>query len=316
MNCIKIPVLFGLFLSLFLLNCQSTIAEKSTKEGLKVGDALTYRISTINENRAGAEGQEVTVLMNQEQDYEFIIKELLENGHTRMDFIMKDMMFSASNLLEGVPMGDQIVFDSKVKEKDENPAFGLFQQLVDYPYTMIYDNAGKVLSIKGLETRIDSLYKEVTTPGAQQFMAQMKGTMNEATMKVQLNELTGYSTLGKEIGDSWETLDTVSLIPTTKTHIYRKYTLKERQEGKVTLDVEGTIQVAPNSVVKTAVMKFRYDISGTLEGAIIIDEKNGWVITSTMEQVMSGKMIGSGPGMGGEETLNFYSEMDAKIERL
>jgi len=316
MNDKKISFLFGLFLSLLLMTCQSTVTEKNTNENLKIGDALSYRISIDNENRAGAEGQEVTNVMKQEQDYAFIAKERLDNGATRMDFIMKDIKFSLSNLVEGVPVGEEIVFDTRKKEESENPAFGLLQKLMNYPYTMIYNKNGEILSIKGVEARIDTLFKEVTTPGAQQFMMQMRGFMNEETMKVQLNELMGYVTLGKELGDSWETLDTISLIPTVKTQVYRKYTLNERKDGKVTLGVEGTIQVAPNSIVTLGVMKFRYDIGGTLEGKIILEEKNGWVLTSTMRQLMSGKMIGSGPGLGGEETLNFYARMDAEVERI
>lgn len=316
MNDFKISALFVFFMSLCLVACQSTTVEKTAREGLKKGEALTYQINVNSENRGGKEGQEVTSIMKQEQAYEFIVKEILDNGATQMDFILKDMKMNMSNTVEGDPVGEAVVFDTKIKEESENPTFDLLQKLTDYPYKMIYDANGKILSITGVEARIDTILKEMTTPGAQQFMMQMKAFMNEKAMKIQLNELMGHLTVGKEVGDSWETSDTISLLPTTKSQLAKKYTLKERQDGKVTLGINGTINVDPNSTVTMGLMKFRYDIKGTLEGEMVIEEKNGWVISSTTQQIMSGKMIGSGPNIGGEETVNFYASTDAKIERL
>ena len=192
----------------------------------------------------------------------------------------------------------------------------LLQGLIGHHNTITVAPNGAILSIDGLEEKIDSLFSENTIPGAEQFMMQMKESFNEEAMKVQLGELMNLSTLDKQIGDSWEQIVDIAVIPTLVNKLHKTYTLQDRKDGNAILDITGIVEVDPTGTISFGAQQFQYDVDVTFKGKIIVEEKNGWMVAATIEQIMSGKMTGTGPSMGGEQTTNFYSEMDTNIERF
>lgn len=310
------PHLFLLIaLSICLFACQTSTSKTAIKKDLKIGDTFDYHFKMQNETTIGIDGKDITTLMKEEDKYNFEVRNITKEGNTLVDFTINHIETSTATSLDGVPMGEAVSFNSSVKEENENPTVTFIQELVGHPNEVMYDNQGNILSISGLEERMDTLFKDVTTPGAAQFKAQMQGLFNEEKMKQQLEELSGYTTQEKNIGESWEEKKTVSALSNMKTQVNRTYTLKDRKDGKAFLEVAGTIQVNPDAKVNMGTMSFRYDIQGTLKGEIIIDEKNGWVTSSTIQQIMSGKMTAIGAGFGGEETGNFYAEMNSAAKR-
>jgi len=303
--------------AVFLLgNCQSNSTETTVREGLKIGDVFKYRFHMLNEGKVDMGEQEMNNRMEQKQEMGFTVKEKNQAGDNLVDFVMGHIELNMSNAVDGMPMGPAITFNSSTDEVIENPGFMLLKGLIDYPSTIVVNPNGKILSIEGLEEKIDSLFSENTIPGAQQFMEQMKHSFNEEAMKVQLKELMDLSTLDKKIGDSWEEIVDISIIPTILTKLHKTYTLKDRKAGNAVVEVKGTVKVDPTGTVTMGGTKFQYDIEGKLGGEIIVEEKNGWTISSKIEQITSGKMTGTGPSMGGEQTTSFYSEATSKIERL
>jgi len=302
-------------LSLLLFACQSTSSETAIKKNLEIGDTFDYYFKMKNETTIGLQGKELTTLMKEEDEYSFEVKDILEDGNTLVNFTINYVETSTKNSMDGIPLGEEVSFNSKTKEESENPTVTFLQELVGHPDVVTYDGNGAIISIKGLEERMDTLFGEVTTPGAQQFKAQMKGLFNEEKMKIQLGELSGYATQEKNIGDSWEEKMTIPALANMETQVNRTFTLKERKAGQAFLDLQGTVQVDPDAKVNMGTMSFRYDIKGTLTGEIIIDEKNGWVVSSTIQQIMSGKMTALGAGFGGEETGDFYSAINSEAKR-
>lgn len=301
--------------SLFLYACQTTTSETTAKKNLEIGDSFDYYFKMENETTIGIKEQELTTLLKEEDRYNFEVKDITEEGNTVVDFTINFIETSTSNSMDGVPIGEAVSFNSEATEESENPSVTFLQKIVNQPNKVTYDKQGNILSIKGLEERIDTLFKEVTTPGAQQFRAQMQGLFNEEKMKLQLEELSGYAIQEKNIGDSWEEKKTVSVNSNMNTQVNRTFTLKDRKDGKAFLDLRGTVLVNPDAKLNMGTMSFRYDIKGTLTGEIIVDEKNGWVASSTIQQIMSGKMTALGAGFGGEETGNFYSKINSEAKR-
>lgn len=315
----KISQVFLFIVSIvFLFNsCQSTTKTETTiREGLKIGDVFNYRFHTNNEGKVGLGEKEMIQLMEQKQAFGFVVKEKTQEGNDLIDFVMQQIELNMSNTVDGVPAGPTIAFNSSTDKTPENPGFILLQGLIGHHNTITVAPNGAILSIDGLEEKIDSLFSENTIPGAQQFMQQMKASFNEEAMKVQLGDLMNLSTLDKQIGDSWEQTVDIAVIPTLVNKLHKIYTLRDRKDGNAILDITGTVEIDPTGSVSFGAQQFQYDVDVKFKGEIIVEEKTGWMISSNAEQIMSGKMTGTGPSMGGEQTTNFYSEMNTGIERL
>lgn len=310
---------FLFVLSIFFLfsSCQSTTkTETAIREGVQVGDVFKYRFHIYNEGKVGLGEKKMNQRMEQKQEVGFEIKEKTQADNHLVDFVMQHIEVNMSSTVDGAPVGPAIAFNSSTDETTENPGFLLLQGLIGHPSMITLDSDGVILSIDGLEEKIDSLFSQNTIPGAQQFMTQMKEGFNEEAMKIQLGELMNLKTLDKKIGDSWEQIVDVAVIPTLVSKLHKTYTLKERKDGNAILEITGTVKSDPTGTISLGGLQHQYDIEGTFSGKIIVEEKNGWMVSSNVEQIMSGKMTSTGPSMGGEQTSNFYSEVNSDIERL
>ncbi|MFK7981167.1 MAG: DUF6263 family protein [Saprospiraceae bacterium] len=315
----KISQVFLFIVSTVFLfsNCQSaTKTESAVREGIKIGDVFNYRFHINNAGKVGVGAQEMNQVMEQKQDMGFVVKEKTQAGNDLIDFVMLHIELSMSNTVDGVPAGPAVAFNSSTDKAPENPGFMLLQGLIGHHNTITIAPNGAIISIDGLEEKIDSLFNKNTIPGAEQFMMQMKEGFNEEAMKIQLGELMNLSTLDKQIGDSWEQIVDIAVLPTFVNKLHKTFTLRDRKDGHAILDITGTVEVDPTGTVALGAGQFQYDVDVKFKGKIIVEEKNGWMISSNVEQIMSGKMTGTGPSMGGEQTTNFYSEMNAAIERF
>ena len=166
----KISQVFLLVLSTVFLfnNCQSTAkTETAIRKGVKVGDVFNYRFYTNNVGKIGLGEKEMNQVMEQKQAFGFVIKEKTEDGNDLVDFVMQEIELNMSNTVDGVPAGPTITFNSSTDKTTENPGFMLLQGLIGHHNTITVDPNGAILSIDGLEEKIDSLFSKNTIPGAE-----------------------------------------------------------------------------------------------------------------------------------------------------
>ena len=93
------------------------------------------------------------------------------------------------------------------------------------------------------------------------------------------------------IGDSWTKESYIlDIFPAI---IKSKYTLRNRQNGISTIEVQSTVEPNPDAQAKPmdfGAANLSYEITGTTEGAIQVEESSGWTISGKYTQKMSGVM--------------------------
>ena len=94
------------------------------------------------------------------------------------------------------------------------------------------------------------------------------------------------------------------------------YTLTNRKAGKATILMNGTISPNLNAPgMEMMGMNMKYNLSGTIKGEILVDEKTGWADKTEMIQDLKGDVQMSGELIG---SLNTEMEMSVKslIEKI
>jgi hypothetical protein len=155
---------------------------------------------------------------------------------------------------------------------------------------------GQIKDIQGLDNILSMVMAQSNLPQGPERASIEKmvmGTFGEEGLGKMMQKVTGiFPDALVGIGDTWTKENVLTeILPAI---VKSKYTVKDRQNGIATIGVESTIQPNPNAQAKP-MMNFgsaslSYEVTGTTEGAIQIEETTGWTISGKYTQKMSGTM--------------------------
>lgn len=276
-------------LGAILLTACSASKPLTMNMALEKGANFNYEITNTNNVGMSIMGQDMSIDGRSSQDYNFTVKAIQPTGVTDIDFKIDRITVDAT-----IPMTDAVSYDSD-KGNTDSP-LGSLGGLIGKTMEASLNKNGTVTSIEGADEMLKQVLGKVK--GGAQMATILEGYIGESAFKNTFATLTGFSQ-GKilQVGDSWakeaDTKSGVSLI-TDYT-----YTIRERNGGKVTIDVTGESKSDPNAKpIETQGMKMSYNLSGPVTGVIVVDEKTGWAITSDVQQDLSGKITVGGTPLG------------------
>jgi hypothetical protein len=245
-----------------------------------------------------------------------VVKEIRDDGTTVLQ-----VTFDSLRLKQKGPMGsvDYDSSNSPPVESLDGMVKGL-STLVGKSFTVDLTPKGKATKVEGADELVALLKEsiEIPIPMLQPVVEeQLKRQFGNEAMREMMEQMVGIYPDGPVgPGDSWNRKATVSR--GISAIINDTWTLKSRQNGVAVLDLQSTVQPDPDApALDMGVAKIKYELSGTRNGSVELDEATGWVVRSTIHQSLSGELKVEG-GMGGEEgmAIPLTIEGTARVEPL
>ncbi len=230
--------------------------------------------------------------------YTFAVTDVDDKGTATID-----VTFGPVSMKVDTGMGT-FEYDSE-DAPDEIPASAQnMAALVGKSFTMKLATDGETLEVTGVDELLDELLELIDLPEGpikQRMTEDVKKQFGEAGLKESMGNMIGiFPDEPVGIGDSWARIVTITagfpiIVETT-------YTLAGRDDGVATIEIEATMKPNPDAEpISMGPMTMRYELEGTQEGTLKIDEATGWYVEGTMDQDLKGQLVMSGiPGQEGE----------------
>ncbi|MCX5638754.1 MAG: DUF6263 family protein [Planctomycetota bacterium] len=176
--------------------------------------------------------------------------------------------------------------------------------LVRYTYTWVK------LGLKGPmgEAVYDSSQKDALVPPMAQSFAGLvgEGFSVKLTRQGKVEQVRDLDKIYPDrpvgVGDSWN--KTIVLSVGFPMIMENKWTLKEHKDGVATIELDSTIKPDPNAKpMEMGQMKMSYELSGRQQGLIRMRESTGQLISSKMEQQLSGQVKTQSAGLQPQEMV-------------
>lgn len=268
--------------------CQKISTEKITlKLNLEEGKIYTLDMDMDQDITQEPGGNKINMKQQMKMGFSFEVKEVDSDGNTMMDVAFDSIYFSQNG-----PMG-HTVYDSK-NESGEVPLMAKgFAALVGEGFSMELTPEGFINDVQGVDLMLDRIMERIDLPlGSQvdQIKEQMKRSFGDEAMLSQMESMMSiFPDKPVGIGDTWSRRFVMSgMMPMT---INNKWKLKERRNGRAIIEVKSDIE--PNqsaTTLETALGKMKYNLSGTQQGTLELDEATGWTVRAVMNQEMAGKI--------------------------
>lgn len=272
-----------IFCFLTLSACSSTQQLGATLP-FKTGNTLTYKMTQNVVTEVDVMGIPQKVNGVQGATYEYNVKNVSPQGEVTMDVTTK-----AINMEQVTPMMT-IRYDSENPEKNEpKEALAAMDNMIGFTYNVKMDKAGKIIEAKGG----DELAKKMGGDGAQmQELIKSQFDLGGSVYPL----VNFYPDKVVKVGDSWMRTDTIR----SQVAMLAKntFTLQERSGGKAIIAFKGDLTSLEGAGMEMQGMKLSYELSGTSEGKIIVDDKTGIMDTSERKMKVDGEMKMAGGPMG------------------
>ena len=192
--------------------------------------------------------------------------------------------------------GGAVDYDSaKGGEAPTHPMARVFAALVGQKLDVVMAPDGRVTDLKGGDRLVEAIAKAVEIPEAARagFEQQMKAQFGEDALKRNFEQMTAiYPKEPVAVGDTWEAEQRLSLgMPMT---VKSTYSLKSLAGGKATVDVRGTMQTDPEAA--GGLPNATFDLKGTQNGTMAIDQATGWILSANLEQDIGGSFTVNAAG--------------------
>jgi hypothetical protein len=174
--------------------------------------------------------------------------------------------------------------DSDLPPKpDANPAIATLTAMVGQSLDVTVTPAGKVTDVKGLDAMVQKVVAKASMDDVKRSMlAQMvRKQYNEQQVKTTIEGgIAIYPDKPVAIGETWTRTMPLDVGVSDST-----YKLVGRENGKLTVEMHGTIGQAPGAKpLDMEGTKVTHKVAGEQSGTLIIDEATGWITGGQMKQ--------------------------------
>jgi len=253
-----------------------------------------YFVKTITDQQITQTitGQEQNMEQTTGMGMDFDITDVNDKGDVWIRYTYRWVNFRQKG-----PMGE-VVYDSSQKDVNVPPAAQWFAALLNEGFSVKLTPHGKAVQVEGLDKIRNNISQKVPAgPMRENMLKSMEQFLSEEAMKKFVESCSAmYPEREVGVGDSWTKIISMSVgFPMT---IANKYMLKDRKDGVSVLDVTSEIKSDPNAKpMEMGPMKMKYELTGTQQGQVRMNEMTGLLLTSKIEQQVSGqvKMIMSTP---------------------
>ena len=193
--------------------------------------------------------------------------------------------------------GGRVEYDSSDKASPVQPMAQGFAVLLDEGFSLKTTPQGRVEEVMGLQTLRDNIERKLPEgPMKQAMMMGIKQFINEQGIKEMMeSSLAIYPEKPVGIGDSWNR--TLTLTQGAAMTLENEWILKDRKDGVSFIEVKSNIKSNPEAdPVGIGSAKVSYELSGTQQGQIELEESTGRLIRSRINQDISGQIKVEVPG--------------------
>jgi len=196
--------------------------------------------------------------------------------------------FNWSRSKRAGPMGN-VDYDSA---KQPTPLAGAepFAALLGQSYIVKVSPKGEVLDVNGVE-ELQAAVRKKLPPGAEADPAM--SALAQYLDKKGIQEMT-ESTLGVypdkpiEVGETWSKKRVVS--PAFELTMESKWTLQKREAGVATIGTACSMRSNPDTPMDAGGMKMRFDLAGTQDGTMRMEEATGLILLAQARQQLKGEI--------------------------
>jgi hypothetical protein len=208
------------------------------------------------------------------------------------------------------PVGS-LDYDS-AKQTTLPPGAEPFAALLGQSYVVRISPKGEVLDINGVEEMQAAVRKKLPA-GAQadQAMSALSQYLDKNSLKQMIEgELDVYPDKPVEVGESWSKKRVIT--PMFELTIDSKWTLQKLENGVAIIATTSSSRSNANKPVETGGMKMRFDLAGTQDGTIRMQEATGLILLGQAQQQLKGE-IKLGDSDQGPPTMAIPVVFDTKV---
>jgi hypothetical protein len=279
---------------LILSSCGNGSKEKITLQyNFKQGDVLKQNMVMSMDLVQKAMGQEMKINLVMSSKTTLDVKESREDSYA-LEVKFKELKTEIK--MPNLDAAGTISFDSNTDDDvaTQTNLGPMFKAVIDKPFEVVMTNTGKVKSVKGLETFVESMLnsfdENVSEDIRQQMATQFGSQFSEEAFKSQFEQNTRYfSDKPVGVGDSWNVKmeTTASNFAIT---VDVKSSVKSIEGNDVNLNIDGTVSTPAGYEQDFNGVKAKVSLKGTQKGTMKVSKDTGWVISSDIMMNFNGEI--------------------------
>lgn len=258
---------------------------------LGAGDRYTCHMDMTNNVVQTIDGEDQSLEQRLRIDWLYEIESRDENGVMDLDMTYERVWISQD-------FGHQTMeYDSDNPPSYVEPPMRAYEALVGSTLRVRVDDKGKVLQISGVPELIDRIISKLDIPDSQakeRALADIREQFGEKALENSIQQITAfYPPKAVAVGESWEShIAFASGFPMSASN---DYTLVSRDSRMARISLTSDISAGPDSSgIQVGEANIYYDISGSQNGTIDIDETSGLPLRSEINMEFAGNVVASG----------------------
>ena len=297
---------YGLILvaSFFLANCA-----RKVNLAFSVPDKMDYNYRMTSATLSQTQVMGMDVENNSEQVMEYNIFALGNgtNGNKQLR-----TRYTAIQVNQ-TAMGQEMVYDSKDPSRNNEPNLeAIYNAMVNKSFDLTYGPDGKILEAQGLNESLEDVLNEAP----EEVRETLKNQLGGEAMLQSFKAMTGFYP-GKPLkkGDSWPVSNDLNMGGMVL-QVDVVYTLEESKDGVAKIKIDGEIATDPEGPGMDIMgMSMKFDLQGTQQGYMWVNEATGWAEKSELLQLMNGNMQMDSPQTG-NMTIGMSITSNQELERI
>lgn len=206
--------------------------------------------------------------------------------------------YKAVKMVQDGP-GGRIDYDSSNPPAVLPTGAGGLAGLLGQSIILKMDSQGKVVEIQGVDALMANLGEKTgASPAAKMVMANLKEQFGDEAIKETYGNMVCFPDSPVGPGDSWtQKLPITKPFPMVVENVYK---LSGRQNGIASLETKATLKTNEDiPPLDMGDFKMKFNLNGTIEGTVNLDENTGFPVESKLFQKIAGQIeLSKKPGAG------------------
>ena len=280
------------------------------KFNLKKGDVTKYRATIEQTTTQQMGGMEQTVNQNQIFEYTIDVKDVNASGNFVTQITYTRV---AINMAAG---GMNIAFDSAEEDlAPANPQLMGFAALVGQSVNVTFSPKGEIVEVSGVEAMIESMISELAGDN-EAMKGQMRQSLLQSFNDEQMKQMFGGSFIKYpekviKVGSKWT--ENQAVVTQFPLNVINNYVVNAITADKVDLEVTSTIVTEPGNKSNMQGIEATFNLFGTQSGTISIERSTGKIISSTVNQNISGNLSADMGGQNMDVPMTIASKVITEV---
>ena len=190
----------------------------------------------------------------------------------------------------------QVDYDSEKPSSSPNPMTKSFDAVIGEGFTFTLTEKGEVSNIQGIDAMLDNMATkmEITDQAQLQALkAQLSSQYNDESALAQVQQsIMKFPANAVSIGDTWSEDESIQAPLPMK--ILTSYEVAAMNGEAITINVSSEV-FTEGEEMNMSGATMTPDLSGIQSGTLTVDRATGLVLSSTMDQMISGAMMMTSP---------------------